>query len=212
MASPYSKTQKGGRRAKVQSPENFLDALKSLGGNVVNEIKDQSKKVVTADLPESLGIKSSGTIGPNEALSLRDMQAAEERGRSEAESQFARQLAQMNEQARARLAKDEAVAKQQVGAIREEIAKLAKSMGEFAQEVQVATMQAPVNPGVYHKNFFEHLRSVISTLRMKVESSKNWLAASNSRGKKKGHYWSQVGKSGTKYMLSSERYMVTSTG
>jgi hypothetical protein len=213
MASTYSKTTKTNNRAKVQSPENFLEALKSLGSNTVNEFKSQVKTAVTSDIPESFGLRQAGgTLGPNEALSIKDIQAAENRGKSRAESNFAGQLAQMNEQSRSRLIKEEAAAKQQITVIREEILRLAKTMGDFAQEVQIATMQAPANPGIYHRNFYSQLRTIIETLRIRAESSKNWLAASNSRAGKKGHYWSEVGKSGSKFMLSSERYMVTSTG
>lgn len=211
MASTYSNSNKN-RRGKVKSPENFLEALRSLGKGAVSEVKNQAKSALVTDIPESLGFNTSGQLKPNESLSLQDIQAAEERGRQDAESQFSARLQQVRQAERSRLMQEEASAKQQITAIREEIMKLAKSMGDFAQEVQVATMQAPVNPGIYHKNFYSHLKSVISTLRTKVESSKNWLAAANSRSKKQGFYWSQVGKSGTKYMLSSERYMVTSTG
>lgn len=211
MSATYSNKSRG-NRSKVQSPENFLEALRSLGKSAVSEVKSQAKKAVTSDIPESFGLSASGQLHPNESLSLSDIRSAEDRGREEAESQFARRLHQQREADYSRLLKHEAEARQQITVIREEILKLAKSMGDFAQEVQVATMQAPVNPGLYHKNFYSHLKSVISTLRMKVESSKNWLAATNGRAKKQGFYWNQVGKSGTKYMLSSERYMVTSTG
>jgi len=212
MAATYSKSSKGGRRNQVQSTENFLEALRSLGTNTVSEFKSQTKKVITQDIPESFGLSASGQLGPNETISIKDLQAAEESGKNRAESEFSQRLYQMNEAQRARLRKEEAQAKQQVTQIREEIMKLAKTMGDFAQEVQIATMQAPANPGVYHEHFYSHLKMVISILRARVESSKNWLAATNGRAKKQGFYWSQVGNSGTKYMLSSERYMVTSTG
>ena len=89
---------------------------------------------------------------------------------------------------------------------------MAKSIGELGKEVQVATMQSVVNPGNYHRNFFETLRNLIQTLRLKVTESRNWVAASNARAKQKKGYWAQAKTSGTKFTLSSERYMVTSTG
>jgi hypothetical protein len=78
----------------------------------------------------------------------------------------------------------------------------------------VAAMQAPVNPGIYHQNFFASLRTFISNMRLRIQESRNWLAASNARASKKGKsaYWTQAKQSGTKFTLSSERYMVTSTG
>lgn len=212
MTASYSNTSKNTNRQRAQSPENFLEALRSLGKSTVTEITSQAKKAVYTDIPESFGITSSGTLKPNESLDLNDVQEARETGYRQAESEFSSRLHQIREQDHQRLLQAEAASKQQVQSILIEIRQLAKTMGDFAQEVQVATLQAPVNPGIYHKNFFTHLKSVISALRIKAESSKNWLATANSRAGKKGFYWSQVDKSGTKYMLSSERYMVTSTG
>ncbi len=211
MPATYSNS-KSGRRQRVQSPENFLEALRGLGKSTVNEIKTQSAKILKNDLPESFGLAPSGTLKPNESLRMDDMQAAEEKGYEEAEREFSLKLHRQWEQEHQRLLQAETASKQQIQSILTEIRQLAKSMGDFAQEVQVAAIQAPVNPGIYHKNFYAHLKSLITALRQKAESSKNWLAAANNRAGKKGYYWNQVGKSGTKYMLSSERYMVTSTG
>ena len=102
--------------------------------------------------------------------------------------------------------------KHQITALLQEIQLLAKTTGLMAQEVQVATMQAVVNPGVYHRTFFEQLRTFIKDIRAKVTESRNWLATHSARSSKKNYYWGQVGASGSKFMLSSERYMVTSTG
>lgn len=200
-------------RKKIESPENFLEALRDLGKSTVSEISSQAKTAFTQDIPEAFGLGSSGgTLQPNESFNLSELKQAENRGFKKAESQFGNRLSEMRQMERSRLLKEESEAKKQIQAIREDIANLAKSMGDFAQEIQIATMQAPTNPGVYHKNFYAHLRSVIRSLQTRVESSKNWLASSNSRAAKKGFYWSQVKSSGTKFMLSSERYMVTSTG
>ena len=82
----------------------------------------------------------------------------------------------------------------------------------MSKEVEIAAMQAPVEPGVYHLNFLEKLRETIIFLSKSIKESFNWLAVCNSRAKKRSHYWSQVKKSGTKYMLSQERYMATQAG
>jgi hypothetical protein len=212
MSATYSNSNKNANRPRVQSPENFLEALRGLGKSTVSEVKSQAKKAVFTDIPESFGLASTGTLNPNESLDLNQVKEAQERGYNQAESEFSSRLHQMREQEHSRLLQSEAASKQQIQSILVEIRQLAQSMGDFAQEVQVAAAQAPVNPGIYHKNFFAHLKFIIASMRIKVESSKNWLATANSRAGKKGYYWSQVSTSGTKYMLSSERYMVTSTG
>jgi hypothetical protein len=213
MSTSYSNQSRGSNRTKIQSPENFLEALRGLGRSVSDEVVSQAKSVVTLDIPESFGAKTSGgTLKPNESFSLNDLKSAKETGYRQAENEFTQRLGEMRQMEYGRLVREESEAKKQIQSIREDIANLAKSMGEFSKEIEVASLQAPTNPGIYHKNFYAHLRSVIKALRAKVESSRDWLSTTNSRAKKRNFYWSQVKSSGTKFMLSSERYMVTSTG
>lgn len=196
-----SATPKAARRP-AQTSDNFLEALRDLGKGVISEAKIQVTKAVTDDIPQSFG------LAPGDSFSVDQLKAAEAAGERKAEARFNNRL----QEERLLFLRSEAESKQQITAIQAEIQMLAKSTGELAHEVQVATFQAPASPGVYHRNFFEQLKSLIKSIRVRVQESKSWLAAANSRASKRGYYWGQVGKSGTKFMLSSERYMVTSTG
>ncbi len=199
--------------SRKTNPANFLEAFRELSRETISEAKTQITKIVASDIPQSFGLgSSSGTLSPNESFSMDDLRKAEQSGQQKAENKFDRELQQMRAEERSRLLRQESANKEQLKALQAELKQLVKSAGELSSEVQVATMQATVNPGVYHKNFFAHLRSVIAALRHKVESSKNWLATSNSRAKKQSYFWGSVKKSGTSFLLSSERYMVTSTG
>ncbi len=101
----------------------------------------------------------------------------------------------------------------QIKAIQEELSKLVNEIGSLGREVKTAATQAIVEPGVYHLNFLGKLREHIKLLRRKVQESRSWLATWNTYCKRKrNHYWLQVKKSGTKFMLSSERYMATQAG
>ena len=100
----------------------------------------------------------------------------------------------------------------QVKALQEELNEMAKATKELEKEVEVAAFQAPVKAGAYHIAFFEKLRHFIKAFRSKIESSASWLAAFNQRSKKRSFYWAQARKSGTKFMLSAERYMATQAG
>ena len=199
-------------QTRKPAPENFLEAFRELSRDAVSEAKTQITRIATNDIPQSFGLGSSGTLNPNESLSMDALRQAEMRGEQNAENKFDTRLSQMRQEERASLMRQESMVKDQIKSIQEEIRSLAKSAGGLAQEVQVATMQATVNPGAYQRNFFIHLKTLIITLHQRTESSRNWLATSNSRAGKKGGYWNQVKSSGTKFMLSSERYMVTSTG
>jgi len=187
-----------------------MEALRELGRDISTEAKVQIKQIVNTDLPESLGMAhASGTLQPNERVSI-PQQASENKSKTDHEAH--QRLMQMREEEQARARRNEQELKEQIKAIQAEIKSLAKAAGEFANEIEIATMQATVNPGVYHKNFFSRLKSTIALLRKRVAESKHWLAEFNTRSKKRNYYWSQVKKSGTSYMLSSARYAVTSTG
>jgi len=198
-----TQSSKSARRAPAN---NFLEALRDLSKGVIDEAKIQVKQIVSSDIPQSFGF--SGTLQPNKSFSMADAEAAEKRGEHKAETRFNHRL----QEERMVYLRSENESKAQIQAIQQEIQLMAKSVGELAHEVQVAAFQAPANPGVYHKRFFQQLMSYIRSLRAKATESKNWLATQNARAGKRSHYWGQVQKSGTKFMLSSERYMVTSTG
>lgn len=207
MAKPYSNNTS----SFGQFNDNFLEALRDLGRGVVDETKSQVRQAI-GDIPQSFGLTSSGTLQPNESFSLDQLKQAENSGEKKAQTRFAHQLSQMREEEHTRFARQEREAKEQIKSIQQEIMSLAKSTGELTQEIQIATSQIIVNPGIYHKNFFAHLKSLIINLRKQVQSSKEWLSTHNTRSSQQSHYWSQVDKSGSKFMMSSERYTVTSTG
>jgi len=103
-------------------------------------------------------------------------------------------------------------AKLQVKALQAELKKLAASTKKLTKEVTIAISQEPVNPGVYHVNYLERLRGWLVLLKKRIDESATWLAEFNQRSKKRHYYWNQVKKSGTKFMLSQERYMATQAG
>lgn len=200
MASP----SKGARRP---APVNFLEALTGLSKSAGEEARIQVTKAIVEDLPQAFGF--SGILRPNEALSMADLEAAEKRGERRGEARWSNRL----EQERMVYLRSENDKAAQIQSILAEIAQLTKSMSELGHEVEVAAIQAPVNPGVYHRNFFAQLRSFILDLKKRVVESRHWLATANARAsKQKGFFWTQAQKSGTKFLLSQERYMVTTTG
>lgn len=175
-------SQKAARRSAPAN--NFLEALQGLGKDVVSEAK----------------IQITGDLQPDQPVSLESLHKTEARFNNRFQEERLLYL------------RSETETKQQITSLLQEIQVLAKSTGLMAHEVQIATMQAVVNPGVYHRSFFEQLRTFIKAIRAKVEQSRNWLATHSQRAAKRSYYWGQVGQSGSKFLLSSERYMVTSTG
>ena len=101
----------------------------------------------------------------------------------------------------------------EIKTLQEELKKLVHETGDLSREIKKATIQTIIEPGVYHLNFLGRLLDLVRLLRKRVQESQTWLFEWNSYCKKKrNYYWSQVQKSGTKFMLSSERYMATQAG
>jgi len=102
--------------------------------------------------------------------------------------------------------------KLQIQTLQQKIKQLAKEQTGLMKEAEKTAFQAVANPGVYHLNFFERLINLLELARKKISESKTWLQLCNQRSKRRNHYWGQVKKSGTKFMLSQERSMATQTG
>ena len=101
----------------------------------------------------------------------------------------------------------------QIKSIQAELQKIAQELPNLDQGIKNIAQEAIVNPGVYHLNFLKRLQSLIALIRKKVQESKSWLSEwKNYCKKKRGYYGLQAQKSGTKFTLSSERYMATQAG
>jgi hypothetical protein len=211
MSTSYSTSTKAGSPKRQANYDNFLEAFRDLGKGAVSEVKSQINQVFTKDIPEELGLNLSGTIKPHESVSLPEDLSMQELNYTRKNEQL-RSLNIFRQEELARMHREEASSKEEIIFIRKEIQSIAKIAGDLAKEFEIAATQAPTNPGIYHKNFFSQLRSFLILMRKRIQDSKEWLSTTNARTSKRGYYWSQVGQSGTKYMLSSERYMVTSTG
>ena len=117
----------------------------------------------------------------------------------------------MSEEEKRRIEEKSNELKLQLNAIMQEMAVLSQSTQELAKETQIAAMQAPVEPGVYHLIFFEKLLEFIRSFRKKTEEAKIWLQASNNRAQKK-NFWARYKKHGGKFLLSPDHYLTRSSG
>jgi len=196
------------KRKKPVLTDNFLEKLRELGSDVGDSVvEDVIEGIPSAAVDQITGRKRSGTLKPNEALNLQETQEQEQFRR-----QLGREFFRVRQEERLVFKQEEQKTRLQIKAIQEELKKLAESTKDLVKEVEVATKLEPVEPGVYHLNFFERLKQTIITFRKKIEDSASWLALFNQRTKRRSFYWTQVRKSGTKFMLSAERYISTQAG
>lgn len=185
---------------------NLVEVLRGFGGDTAKGLSEDFLAKIPKDIFEQFGLHPrAGSDNPQ----AREQTFFEER------EEFQRRLRQgeiRRREERVVFTAKEQETKTRVAILLEEVKKLANSVQSLEQKVEIAAVQAPVEPGVYHVNFFEKLVSFIRSLAQKVEDASLWVASSNTKARKRSFYWGQVQKSGTKFMLSQERYMSTQAG
>ncbi len=201
---------KNNKKKKVVRHDSVLEALRDIGQSSVSSMKRDLIQKVPEDAADMLfrPKRFQGELKPNESV---DVVSREAEIRREYERKL-RQQEQLRRQEFEVFSARKQTEKKKIEALQAEVIELAKSIEKFDREVKTAAIQQTVNPGVYHETFFEKLASFIKSLSKKVNNASEWLAATNKRAKRQPFYWRQVKKSGTKFMLSQERYMATQAG
>ncbi len=203
---------------QFQRPMNFIEALKDLGSSMKTQATDATlgtgkgvmDQLFGSPTPNNKPSQQSGELAQEKPFNFEDFLKSRERQTESIQRQ--RYERRLKDEKMVYSRKEEEV-KMQIKSIQEELKKIAAETIGLSDEVKQAVFQGTVNPGIYHLNFFERLRSIIELARKQIAQSKTWMEAFNHR-KKQQHafYWSNVKKSGTKYMLSQERYMSTQAG
>jgi hypothetical protein len=182
--------------------DSILESLRTLGNNVGNTVaKDVTGKIATDALSSLFGAPAQpqGELTANRPLNLRP------------ERQPMPGYRRPEMQTRAPyVAREEPQLKQEIESIRAELKALASSIKSLSSDIQKTVNEVPVDPGVYHKNFFARLRSVLVLLREQIDDSRAWMSMQNNR-KQKG-YWGNYKKHGTSFGLSNERTLATQAG
>ena len=198
------KTQKTKLQATARRT-SVLESLKDLGQNTSDSL---IKDLLLGRVPYER--KASGEILPGETLEIKDLLT----GKHEENLRLKKQLSlerKLVEEEKERSAVKSNQLKVQLQALMQEVLSLAKTTQGLGEEVEVAAMQAPAQPGVYHLIFFEKLLEFISSFRKKIENASVWLGATNKRAEKK-NYWVMYKKKGSSFLLSPDHYLSRSAG
>jgi len=197
-------TDQKNKQAQTLAKQNVVESLKDLGTGVGNDFiaellgLQKSQKKVTGEL--SIG----ESLDMNEALSGKIEENRKLKAQISLERNLAADEAQLSEEKIGKL-------RVHLQALIAEIAKLAVSNQEFAQESKIAMMEIPLNPGIYHISFFEKLISFMQSFRKKIEEAVVWFQASNKRSEKK-NYWTMYKKKGSSFLLAPDHYLQRSAG
>lgn len=182
---------------------NVIESLKDFGSATS---EDFFKELIGLNTP----VKRSGEIKAGESLQMSEAFAGkvEENKKLKAQIVLERNLA--NDEKRLSQEKMQTL-RNQLQAITIEITKLAASTGNLATETEIAMIEVPKNPGIYHIIFFEKILEFLQSFRQKIDQASVWLRSTNKRAEKK-NYWSQYKKKGASFLLSPDHYLQRSAG
>jgi DNA repair exonuclease SbcCD ATPase subunit len=209
------KTKSQKKAQKQVKHTAILESLKDIGGTVGKSFKKDLLGETSKDfLQQILGTvppkKVSGEIMPGEALEINEA-LSETRIENEKLKKQIFLEKKLKEEERKRLKEKSSELKLRLHALQQEVAALASTTHNLAQETQIAAMQAPVEPGVYHIVFFEKLIEFLKSFRKRIEEASVWLQAANKRAQKK-NYWARYKKHGGKFLLAADHYLSRSAG
>lgn len=212
-------TNKRQTKTKRQSPssDSLLEALRDIGGGTASSVKKDVFEGISQDFfNQAFGYekkpqKASGDLVPGQSIEFDQVLEEQKEGNKALRSQLAYEQSLRREE-QTLVVRQSQELKVQIQALAGEVTQLAKTTQGLARETQIAALQAPADPGVYHVNFFEKLRSYIVSFRRKIENASLWMQSYNARSAKKKTFWGQVGKSGAKRLLSNEDYIQRSAG
>jgi len=196
---------------------NILESLKDVGNTAQKSIKEDlfkgsSEEFIKQLFGQKKEKKFSGDIIPGETLELNEVYS----GQREENEKLRRQITyERNLSSEQKNQSDKELNKLriQLHALIQEVGELAKATQNIGENIEVASMYAPANPGVYHIVFFEKLLEFIKSFRRKIENADVWLQATNKRARRKDFWGTFTSKrGGTKFLLSSEHYVSRSAG
>jgi hypothetical protein len=192
-------TQK--RKMPIYGNDNILESLRGVGSSIGKTVVKDVIAQGGTDIIQSIfgSIPKSGELKQNQKI--------------EFNVQNERAPAPVNkiETFQRMPSSDEQEVRQKIDKIRVELHALSQSVKGLRQEISKTIIETPINPGVYHLNFLEHLQSYIKIMKQEIDDSRTWLMATNTKKAKKG-YWGQYKKHGTTFGLSHERSIATSAG
>jgi len=195
---------------------NTLESLKDIGTSTAKQMREEAGKLPGDFMEQLFGVPQipknvSGEIAIGESIEMQEILSGkhEELVMLRKQEVFERRLL---EEERVRVEKKTNELRMQLTAIREEILIIATRTEGLAKETEIAAMQAPVEPGLYHVIFFEKLLEFIKSFRKKIEEASVWLHSVNKRTAKKNAWGARYKKYGAKYLLSGEHYLQRSAG
>jgi len=195
--------------------QNVLESLKDLGTGTSIQAKDFLKSTSEDFFNELLGltspkVKRSGELSPGENIQISEVLSGREEENQKSKKQIRFENRLIHEESRV-LKEKSSNLRVELQAVMEEVKKVSESTQNLAEATQVSIMTAPVEPGIYHINFFEQILTFLQSFRKKIDLASSWLQSTNKRAEKK-NYWNTYKKKGSSFLLSPDHYLSRSAG
>ncbi|OGM82335.1 hypothetical protein A2394_01920 [Candidatus Woesebacteria bacterium RIFOXYB1_FULL_42_36] len=209
MADPKKKTQ------QLRTKQNVLESLKDLGIGAGSQTGDFLKSTSEDFFRELMGIpvpaiKRSGEISAGQSIQMNEVMSGKEEESKHLRDQISLERQLSSDEQRVSEGKRNEL-KVELQALMQEVQKVAASSENLAEATQVAMMTAPVEPGIYHINFFKNILEFLQSFRKRIDYAAAWLQSSNKRAQKK-NYWNMYKKKGSSFLLSPDHYLQRSAG
>lgn len=203
------------KRAKQYADQNPIEAIRSIGSEIKDSVKqDLGKAVVNDAWQQLLGVEiqqrdsHGGDLEAGHEVSFSEAKH-EAHQLTEMGHEFAQEIIHSGRRASAENSREVQVKIQEILI---EIKQLANSTKDLQAQIEVISVeQTTTGAGEYHVNFLENMLSWLRDARMNVEDSLAWFGALRSK-KAARQYGTMAKKHGTSFTLSNERASATQTG
>lgn len=202
------------KQQPIKNSDNFVEAVKDIGSDVVKKTASDLVGGIAKNTIDTIFGKTQQTLEPNQTLDLQSLmgnQAQKETPKATVETFFKPFSNPLERKENIISSQAEIAITREIEQVRAELKMLIAAAKELSNEAEKAVSQRPVNPGVYHLNFFERLKLIIKLARQQIQESNTWLSMMQSKKAQKG-YWQMFKKHGTSFAMSSERALASSMG
>lgn len=196
-------------KRRTSNTDSFLEAFRDLGSDIVSTASDNFKGGLN-DVKDALFPFGQSQTGENKQDFWKSQQELERKYQTQV-----RQAEVIHREEKVLFTREQKETQEQVKNLQEQIKGLAQATSQLSSQAnaaEIVAMQETPNAGKYQLTFLKRLIKAIAELRAQVQESSFWLAAWNKKSQKKNYYWGQFKKSGSKFLLSSDRYMATQAG
>lgn len=202
-------SMKAQKQQKAVQKKNPLETLQDLGNDVVKKAASQFGDIGSGMLDQLLGNYDSWEEEEKKTSNTHKEQKEEKPKNKQEGNVF-----NFKDRYEKEIVQNEI--KQLLEQIRQEIRMIKnadKSLLHEVKDIEKLSLESmPEQTGVYHIRFLEFVLNILRSVRAKVNESRTWLEAMQSKRKKRGSLFASLSKKkGTQYSLSQELQASRST-